>query len=393
MITRKIFFLCLGFAVLAGAEDAPPKKGAGMVILDETAVKNLRLETVDTEETTFEETIFALGDIEAIPARRAVVASRVPGRIIELKATLGDVVAKDAEVATLESRQIGDPPPSIVLKAPIGGLVTESGARLGEPVDPDKALLEITDLTEVYATARVPEHLSSRLKPGAKAHIKVVALPDEKFEGEMLRFGTAADHASGTIDAVFRLPNAALRLRPKMHAEFSIVLGQRENVMSVPRSALQGDATGRFVYVKDSDPKMKYAYIKTPVVVGVINDRSVEILSGLLGGDTVVTRGAYALAFAGKGTVSLKEALDAAHGHEHNEDGSEKSAGQKAAEAATKGKGTAHGHDGGGFDGWARFFAATTGLLFVLLILALVVRRKPAAVEISAANLNPPPAQ
>jgi hypothetical protein len=34
--------------------------------------------------------------------------------------------------------------------------------------------------------------------------------------------------------------------------------------------------------------------------------------------------------------MSLKEALDAAHGHEHNEDGSEMSAEQKAAEEATK---------------------------------------------------------
>ena len=54
-----------------------------------------------------------------------------------------------------------------------------------------------------------------------------------------------------------------------------------------------------------------------------MNDRFVEIMSGLLPGDKVVTRGAYSLAFAGGGSVSLKEALDAAHGHEHAADGSE----------------------------------------------------------------------
>ncbi|MBT5706623.1 MAG: hypothetical protein HOI66_09900 [Verrucomicrobia bacterium] len=56
------------------------------------------------------------------------------------------------------------------------------------------------------------------------------------------------------------------------------------------------------------------------------NDRYVEILNGMFPGDEVVSRGAYALAFAGAGNISLKEALDAAHGHEHNEDGSEMTA-------------------------------------------------------------------
>ena len=76
-----------------------------------------------------------------------------------------------------------------------------------------------------------------------------------------------------------------------------------------------------------------------------MNDRFVEITSGLLPGDEVVTRGAYSLAFAGKGSVRLKAALDAAHGHEHNEDGSELKPGEKSREA--RGEGDEHGHDEG----------------------------------------------
>jgi len=54
------------------------------------------------------------------------------------------------------------------------------------------------------------------------------------------------------------------------------------------------------------------------------------IRDSLFPGDEVVTQGAYPLSFAGKGGISLKEALDAAHGHEHNEDGSEMTADQQA---------------------------------------------------------------
>jgi hypothetical protein len=91
----------------------------------------------------------------------------------------------------------------------------------------------------------------------------------------------------------------------------------------------------------------------------------VEIKSGLLPGDPVVVRGAYALAFAGKGSTSLKEAMDAAHGHAHAEDGSELKGGHD---------GHGHGHDGhdGHADGWAPvtfFFAGTTAVFFVLVLL------------------------
>ncbi len=288
---------------------------------------------------------------------------------MEIKAIPGDTVAAGQEVARIESRQPGDPPPVIPLKAPLGGMVTKVNARLGDPVEPDKVLLEITDLREVYAVARVPEHHAGSLAPGALAHIRVAALPNEKFDGELLRFGTSADKGSGTIDAIFRLTNPGGSMRPDMRAEFSIVLSRRPGVLSVPRSALQGDASNRFVYVEDFE--LKNAFVKTPVTVGQINHRAVEITGGLLPADKVVTNGAYSLGFVGGGGgLSLKEALDAAHGHEHAADGSELKPEDRALLAMNPGAGHDHGHahahDHG--VGGATFWKVVSGVLFVLLL-------------------------
>ena len=372
---KKLTILAAALLAVAPLNAISPEEIAATVVLDETGEKNLKIETVEAEETDFEETAFVLGRIEAIPERRAVVASRIPGRIVELKTTLGTMVEANADVARLESRQAGDPPPSIWLKAPTSGLVTESMARIGEPVDPDKALLEITDLAEVYAVARVPEHLAGKLKPGAVAHIVVAALAGEKFDGTLLRFGTTADKASGTIDAIFSLPNPSLTLRPAMRAEFSVVLGKRENVMSIPRLALQGDVTNRTVYRRHYDTLLKHTFIRVSVQIGAMNDRFVEVLNGLTAGDEIVTTGAYSLAYAGKGSVSLKAALDAAHGHEHNEDGSEMSAAQKSSASKSDG-----GHEhGGGFSQLTIFSLASNGLLLLLLVIAML--RKPKEVQ------------
>ena len=368
---NRIIFCLSSLALLVTAQGADPQRTANTVVLDETGVKNLRIETIDVEETDFEESIFSLGRVEAIPSKRSGVSSRISGRIVELMVAPGDAVEAGQAVARLESRQPGDPPPTITLKASGSGLVTKGEVALGQPLEPETTLLEITDLSEVYAIARVPEQQAAMMKTGTMAHIKVASLPDEKFDGELLRFGTEADRESGTIDAIFKLPNPNLTIRPGMRAEFSIVLSKREGVMSVPRSAMQGEAASRFVYVKDFD--LKNAFVKTMVEVGQVNDRYAEITNGLLPGDSVVTRGGYSLAFAGGGSVSLKAALDAAHGHEHAADGSELTADAKKAQAGGK-EGDAHGHEEGEGDG--NTWKIVSGVLGALLVVSLLRGRK-----------------
>jgi membrane fusion protein, heavy metal efflux system len=342
-------------------------------ILDETGVKNLRIETVEIEETTFEETIFSLGRIAEIPENHGVLSSRISGRVLRLEAREGDTVEKNEVLVRVESRQPGNPPPVIELKAPIGGLLVESHIRLGEPVEPEKELLDISDLSDVYAIARIPENQAAKLAPGSKAHIRVSALGDEPLEGVMLRFGTSADRESGTIDAIFKVANPDLKMRPDMRAEFSIVLSKRENVIGVPRSALQGEASKRFVYVKHFE--LPHAFIKTPVQIGQMNDRMVEIVTGLFPADEVVIKGAYSLSFAGGGAggVSLKDALDAAHGHEHAEDGGELTP-EKKAELDAK-KRAASGLPPEASAGTSRLWMCISGGLFLLLLASLFTRR------------------
>lgn len=362
----------LGAILCAFSSSSSAKEKEEVVILDETGVKNLRIETVLVEESTFAKTVFALGRIEAIPEKSGAVSSRIPGRIVALNVAPGDTVASGQEVAKVESRQPGSPPPVISLTAPIGGLVTHLDIRLGDPVETDKALLEIIDLAEVYAFAQVPEHQAGLMKPGTKANIRVAALPDVPFEGELVRFGTAANRESGTIDAVFRLKNESGLLRPGMRAEYSIVISSRENVLSVPRESIQGEASDRFVYVKHFD--LPNSFVKARVQTGERNDQFVEILTGIFAADEVVVRGAYSLAFAGGSSgISLKEALDAAHGHEHAEDGSELTPEkEKEMEAKKRAEAGLPPEETGG--GGSPIWKYVSGALFLLLLASLFTR-------------------
>ncbi len=362
--TLSLYLIILGIGPIGAAEETGGGS-ANTVVLNETGVKNLRIETVLVEEADFEESVFALGRIDVYPGRRAAISSRIPGRALEVFAKHDHPIKKGDVALIVESRQPGNPPPRVDVVAPISGLVSATYIIPGEPVEPDKVLAEILDLSEVYALARVPEHLAGQLKPGLKARITVPAAGNQNFEADLEHLGATADAESGTVEAAFHVENPKLDLRPGMRAEFSIVLKKRAGVTSIPRTALQGDAANRFVYVKDFD--LPNAFVKTPVVVGEINDRSVEIVSGLLPADEVVTRGAYSLAFAGGGSISLKEALDAAHGHEHAEDGSELSDAKKTEPPTLPGQ-----------NGQNSFWMITS-LTFFVAWLVTIFRKKGAA--------------
>jgi multidrug efflux pump subunit AcrA (membrane-fusion protein) len=331
------------------------------VILDENGVKNLRIETQVVEETTFEESLFALGEIAIYPGRRAVISSKIPGRALEVYIKNDHRIEKGQTAVLIESRQPGNPPPTVDLPSPISGLVSQTHIVPGEPIDPDKVLAEVLDLSEVYAIARVPQHLAGQLKQGQAARISVPAVLGRTFDADLEHLGAVADAPSDTVEAAFHVNNPDFALRPGMRAEFSIVVAKKEGVFSIPRAALQGDATNRFVYVKDFE--IPNAFVKTPVVIGSMNASSAEIVTGLLPADEIVTRGAYSLAFAGAGTLSLKEALDAAHGHEHAEDGSE-----LPQQTKTPSETAQHTEP-------SRFWMIVSGGLFVLLVI-VASRRK-----------------
>jgi membrane fusion protein, heavy metal efflux system len=368
MNSIRLYSCLFVLAVSVGAEEVP--RNENTVVLDEVAVANLGLMTEEVGQETFETTLMILGEIDHTCMSHSVVSSRVAGRIVEVGAHLGEFVEEGQLVAQVESRQPGNPPPVIELRAPAAGLVIRSEAHLGAPVDPEKALLEIHDLSTVWVVARVPQHHGPLLVEGLEARVNVPAL-GQQFQASFGRLGPTADADAGTLQAIFELPNPNNLLRPGMRAELMLVTGRREGVFSIPRDALQGDRLDRFVFIRDYE--LDHAFVRTPVTIGMVDGMRVEILSGLLPGDEVVTHGAYGLAFAGRGNASLKEALDAAHGHPHNEDGSEMSAEQIAA-GGEMGHHD-HGHDHGHGHGLTVFLGVTSAVLFLLLLASPFVFR------------------
>lgn len=335
------------------------------VILDANGVKNLRLETVMVEERTFETTVFAIGRVEEVPGNQHSVSSRIPGRAVEVNAFIGDRVKKGQVLAKVESRQPGDPPPTIELTAMNDGLVIKSHVLQGQPVEPGTELFDISDRNEMWVVAQIPEQLAAGIETGTKARIMFPAIGGEPVVAELLAFGVQANREAGAVEGVFQVSNKDGKLQPGLRAEFAIVVSSRPNVLAVPEESLQGDPAARVVYVKDFD--LPNAFVRASVVVGEKSGGWVEVKEGLFPGDEVVTRGSYSLGFVGGGSgMSLKDALDAAHGHEHAEDGSELKEGEKGGDAEDDHEGHGEG-TGGGAPKWLIYYSIGASILVLLL--------------------------
>jgi multidrug efflux pump subunit AcrA (membrane-fusion protein) len=382
----KTFLLLLVLSLSSIAAPAPP------VILTSQGVNNLGLQTEVIEETDFAITTFAFGRTEANPEKRSTLSSRIAGRVIETNLAIGSYVSKGDPLILLESRQPGDPPPSVWLNAPADGTIIGVNTRLGAPVEPSDSLAELADLKTIYLIATMPQATAGKIAQGSQAKIRFPIRPNKEYIGTLLKFAacpcpdpacalgqdisTRSEKSESTdinsAGVIFTIDNPDNQLRPGMNAECSIIMEKRQAVLSVPRDAVQGGTSNRHVYVKH--PKIPHAFDRVNVQTGLTSDERIEIVDGLLAGDEVVTRGAYSLGFAGSSSgPSLKEAMDAAHGHEHNEDGSEKTPEQKAKSPNHDD----HAPSSASTSMREIFFIAATGVLALLLVISSLRRRQP----------------
>ena len=178
----------------------------------------------------------------------------------------------------------------VFLRAPFRGEVIERNATIGEVVDPNKMLFTVADLSTVWVRADFPEQQAGRLKTGLTVELRVSAYPDQAFRGVITYVGAVIDPATRTIMARAEVPNFDGRLRPEMFAEITL-LTDEQSVWSIPRAAVQQMGNRQVAFVVRGPRRFE----PSEVTLGRTSTEYVQVITGLAGGDEVVTQGSYAL--------------------------------------------------------------------------------------------------
>ena len=138
------------------APDASANAGiSNFVRVDKMSMEAINLKTAAAEPRKIDDIVAAIGKIENIPSKVSAVSARIAGRITELYITPDSSVKKGQPICKIESLLPGNPPPSVVIKAPQSGIVEVLNAFEGSPVEPNAEIARIADTSSLYAVANV----------------------------------------------------------------------------------------------------------------------------------------------------------------------------------------------------------------------------------------------
>lgn len=172
------------------------------------------------------------------------------------------------------------------LKAPMDGIISERSVRPGQSVQQGAALFTIVDLSTLELNASAPVGSSAQLAPDQAVTITVEGLTDQTFAGTVDRINPIALAGTRSIPVYITLENSGGLLRGGMFATGQVTVASRSDAIAVPQAALREDAEGFFV-LKLADGKVVRQAIEQG---GSWNgNRLIEITSGLVAGDVVVT--------------------------------------------------------------------------------------------------------
>lgn len=197
----------------------------------------------------------------------------------------------------------------IAIKAPMSGYVKSCLVKEGDYVSVGQPLMTVTQTRRLMLKAEVSERHYPILGQVKSANFKTPydnkVYELDQLNGRLLSYGKTSGDTSYYIPVTFEFDNRG-GIVPGSFVEVYLLASPRQGVISVPVSALTEEQGLNFVYIRlDAE-----GYKKQEVKLGGSDGARVEILSGLKGGEKVVTEGTV--------HVKLASAPNAIPAHTHN---------------------------------------------------------------------------
>lgn len=185
----------------------------------------------------------------------------------------------------------GDGASGYLLRAPIGGTVTQRNATIGHMLGTDEIAFEIVDTSEMWVELDVPEDRLAVVRPGQAVSVRLDSMPDRDFRGTIDYLAPSVDPRTRTAKARVPLENPEGLLRANLYGRAFIELGEAKPTVLVPRKAVQRAGEVTLVFVRLAEDVFETRRVK----VGRTEGDRIEILEGVEPGEPVATTGSFLL--------------------------------------------------------------------------------------------------
>lgn len=180
--------------------------------------------------------------------------------------------------------------------APIDGMLgilnVDYGNLVASPDGSTTPLVTLNQMAPIYVTFSIPEfQLPQVQKTYRKQELQVLAAYDEfnedVFQGKLFMLDNTVDEQTGMIKLRGIFENEDRSLWPGQFVRVRLILSVMPNAVVIPFSAVQMTLTDPIVFVVKSDQTVEQRTVK----LGQRDDENVIVLSGVQGGEKIVTDG------------------------------------------------------------------------------------------------------
>ncbi|MEZ8194458.1 MULTISPECIES: efflux RND transporter periplasmic adaptor subunit [Vibrio] len=223
-----------------------------------------------------------------------------------VKSSLADVQQKKQNFDLIRSGEssVGNSKLTSTITAPINGTILNLKVEIGEPIISTESsqeateMMSIADMQDMIFKGSVSEHDAAQLKVGTSVSVTLAPYPEIVMQGVLSKVAVQSETLNGTVsngsqsfDNGFQVEVGNIQFPPEItirsgfSATAQITLKHATDVVTIPERALNFDGEQPEVWIPDES---EIGYAPRKVTLGLSDGISVEVLSGLGSGESII---------------------------------------------------------------------------------------------------------
>lgn len=184
------------------------------------------------------------------------------------------------------------------IRAPFAGRLGIRQVNLGQMLQEGEPIVSLQSLDPIFVDFKLPQQQLHRLQTELPVRVSADSIPDRQLEGLITTINPQVDAATRNIGVQATLENQNEALRPGMFVSVAVVL-QQQQVMAIPATAVLYAPFGDSVFVVEEQTSeagqaglsLRQQFVR----LGAKRGDYINVLSGLEGGETLVSTGVFKL--------------------------------------------------------------------------------------------------
>ncbi len=194
------------------------------------------------------------------------------------------------QIEQLEKR--GQPEKTMTIRSPYAGVVIAKHANEGMKVDPGMQVYRLADLSKVWVQVTLYEYQLPYLEVGMKASMTLAYIPGQTIQGKVIYIYPYLDKKTREVQVRLEFDNTDGQLKPGMFANVELSNTLAQEATLAPRTAIIDTGQRQVAFVSLGEGKFEPREVRLGIETG---DGMVQVLSGLMPGEKVVTSGQFLL--------------------------------------------------------------------------------------------------